>query len=304
MVRIEKILCPVDFFSASERAVDYAIALAKNYEARLILLNVVTPVAPASYELPLNTGKIIDAMTESATARLKKLAKRAEARKVPVETIVRVGEVDMEIREIAKDKKVDLITMGTHGRRPFERWILGSVTERLLRRVSVPMLTIGGKAKAKIAPPAIRRILVTTDFSEGTNDAIKYAFSIGQECQADVTLMHVVNDIDADISGRYRDPLIKSIRMRLEGMVPDEARDWCNASSRVETGLPYKRILGILAKEKFDLLVMNVHGKAMLDRALLGSTAERVVRGAATPVLLIPPSIVSKPKKRTVRKAA
>jgi nucleotide-binding universal stress UspA family protein len=75
MVRIEKILCPVDFFSASERAVDYAIALAKNYEARLILLNVVTPVAPASYELPLNTGKIIDAMTESATARPQKTGK-------------------------------------------------------------------------------------------------------------------------------------------------------------------------------------------------------------------------------------
>ena len=298
MVRINKILCPVDFFPASKRAADYAIALAKAYEAKLILLHVISPVLPASYEIPIDAAEILDSMTDAANGELKKLATRAEAKKVYTEVIVRTGDIDLEIRSLAKDRNVGLIVMGTHGRRGFEKWFLGSVTERLLRRTNVPLLTIGNAANSTKAPPAIRRILVTTDFSEGTADAIRYAFSIGQEYQAKVTLIHVLNDISADISGRYRNTLIKSIRNELEELVPEEARDWCDVSTRVETGLPWTRILDTVKRDKIDLLVMNVHGKSMLDRALLGSTAERVVRGSPAPVLLIPPAAVGKRKRK------
>jgi nucleotide-binding universal stress UspA family protein len=299
MVRINKILCPVDFFPASKRAADYAIALAKAYESRLILLHVVSPVLPASYEIPIDAADILESMTNSAENEMKKLAARARDKKVSTEVVVRTGDIDSEIRSLAKDRKVDLIVMGSHGRRGFEKWFLGSVTERLLRRVQIPLLTISNAANSTKAPPAIRRILVTTDFSEGTADAIRYAFSIGQEYQAKVTLMHVLNDISADISGRYRDTLIKSIRSELEELVPEEARDWCDISTRVETGLPWTRILDSAKRDKIDLLVMNVHGKSMLDRALLGSTAERVVRGSPAPVLLIPPpTAVGKRKKK------
>jgi nucleotide-binding universal stress UspA family protein len=299
MVRINKILCPVDFFPASRRAADYAIALAKAYESKLILLHVVSPVLPASYEIPINAADILESMTNAADNEMKKLAARAQAKKVDAEVVVHTGEIDLEIRSSIKDLNVDFIVMGTHGRRGFEKWFLGSVTERLLRRVDVPLLTIGSIANGTKAPNAIRRILVTTDFSEGTGDAIRYAFSIGQEYQAKVTLMHVLNDISADISGRYRDTLIKSIRTELEDLVPDDARDWCDVSTRVETGLPWTRILDTAKRDKIDLVVMNVHGNGMLHRALVGSTAERVVRGAPAPVLLIPPATLGKRKKKT-----
>src|SRR5262249_37045701 len=71
--------------------------------------------------------------------------------------------------------------------------------------------------------------------------------------------------------------------------VPVEAANWCNVYTRVRTGVPYRVILSMLEDEKIDLLVMNIHGKGMLDRALLGSTAERVVRVAPCPVMLMPP---------------
>jgi nucleotide-binding universal stress UspA family protein len=304
MIRIEKILCPVDFFPSSERAVDYAIALGNNYAARLVLLHVVSPVVPMSYEIPLNTGEITASLIEAAKAQLKIIARRAEAKKIPVQCLVRVGDVDLEIRDAVKEERVDLVVMGSHGRRNFEKWFLGSHTERLLRRARVPLIVIGGKAAAKSAPPLVRNIMVLTDFSEGTHDAMRYAFSIGQECQAKITLMHVLNDIDASISGRYRDPLIKSIRLELESLIPREAGAWCDVNVRVETGLPYRRILKVLREDKFDLLVMNIHGKSMLDRALLGSTAERVMRGAGMPIMLIPRLVAAKGKKRAVRKAA
>src|SRR2546425_5174729 len=78
----------------------------------------------------------------------------------------------------------------------------------------------------------------------------------------------------------------------------EEAKTWCDVDTRVETGVPYRIILRTLEDEKIDLLVMNIHGKGMLDRALLGSTAERVVRAAPCPVMLIPPM-----KRKLKRKA-
>jgi nucleotide-binding universal stress UspA family protein len=255
-------------------------------------------VLPASYELPLDTSEIIESVTSEADRKLNELARRAQAGKVRVVSMIRVGDVDREIREIVEERKVDLIVMGTHGRRGVQKFLLGSETEKLIRTTPVPIVTISGKAGGKASPPRIRRILVTTDFSEGTADAIRHAFSIGQECQAEVTLLHVLNDVDANISGRYRNQLIKSIRLELESLIPEDARDWCDIQVRVETGVPVRRIPRILKTEKFDLLVMNVHGKGMFERVLLGRTAEGVVRSAEIPVLLVPSMTKAKRRKR------
>jgi len=303
MIRIRKILCPIDFFPASRAAAENAVALAKNYGARLIFLHVVEPVAITGYEVPFNLTDFTESMIDGAAAELAKLAKGAEAKGVRTESIVRTGNVDLEIAAAIKDRKADLVVMGTHGRRGFERWFIGSVTERLLRRTTVPLLTMGN-VKGKVAPTAIREILVVTDFSAGTPDAFGYAFSLAKECQAKVTVLHVLNDISADIAGRYREGLIESIREKLEKLVPEGVRNGCKVTARVETGLPWKRILSILDSSRYDLLVMNIHGKSMFDRVTLGSTAERVVRGAAMPVLFIPPAAKAKPLKKQVRKAA
>jgi nucleotide-binding universal stress UspA family protein len=130
---------------------------------------------------------------------------------------------------------------------------------------------------------------VTTDFSDGTPDALAYAFSVAQENEARITLLHVIHDAAADVSGKYRDSLVKGVEKQLADLVPGEARNWCDVVTCVETGVPYRIILRTLEDEKVDLLVMNIHGKGMLDRALLGSTAERVVRASSCPVMLIPP---------------
>jgi nucleotide-binding universal stress UspA family protein len=303
MIRVQNILCPVDFFPASERAADYAAALASNYDAKLTLLHVVSPLISSAYEVPMNVEQIIKSMMESANAGMKRVAGQIKRRNVPVETIVRAGDIDSEILDQVAKRHADMLVMGTHGGQAFGRWFLGSHTERLLRRLPIPVLTIG-PGKAKAAPPAIRRILVTTDFSEGTPDAMDYAFSIAQECQARVTLLHVIDEMTINYQPRYRGPLFRSIGDELEKLVPEEARNWCRITARVESGTPVNEILKVLKRERVDLVVMNIHGKGMLDRALLGSTAERVVRGAGVPVLLIPPLNAGKSKKRPARKVA
>jgi nucleotide-binding universal stress UspA family protein len=299
MISIKKILCPVDFFTASEAAVTYAAGLASNYDAKLCLLHVVSPVVPTAYEYPLQMMDVAKSLEETSRRELRKLeaAARVKGGK-DVEIRVLTGDVCEEIKDAIDVEKPDLVVMGTHGRRGAERWIMGSTTERLLRHSPVPLVTIRGGGERSTVAPSFRRILVTTDFSDGTTDALAYAFSVAQENESQVTLLHVLPEVAMDSSGKYREPLVNGVRKQLEEMVPAEARNWCDIVTRVEDGAPYRIILRTIEDEKIDLLVMNIHGKGMLDRALLGSNAERVVRAAACPVMMIPPM-----KKKFRRKA-
>jgi len=304
MVQIERILCPVDFYPASERAVEYAVILAENYGAELTLLHVVAPILPSAYGVRVDLKSLVEALKEESARKLQQLSRKAESAKVPVECIVRTGEIHQEIKKIVRSARIDFVVMGTHGRRGIERWVLGSVAEQLLRSVKVPLLTIGRREGIEKVPLAIRRILVTTDFSEGTSEAIAYALSIAQECQAHISILHVLGNVGADTSQKYREILTRKIGDQLEKLVQPEARAWCDAKTRVETGLPFKVILRTVEKESIDLLVMNVHGKRGLDRSLLDSTAERVVRAATCPVLMIPPRAATRRKRRPARKVA
>jgi len=296
MVPIKRVLCPVDFFPASERAAEYAVVLARNHNARLTLLHVVSPMISGPYELPIDTVAIMEAMNKGSEIGMKKLAKKAEKAGVQVSCLVRDGFVDEEIKRLSDSEKSDIVVMGTHGRRGFEQWLMGSVTQRILRRLNIPLLTLTATKKIEVGA-TIRRILIATDFSKGAPDAVAYAFSVAQESQASVTVLHVIDDVSADLDPNYREPLILGVQTQLERLVPQAVRDWCQVSTRVETGVPFTTIVKVLKTGKFDLLVMNTHGKSMLDRALLGSTVERVVQSAECPVLLIPPLLKSARKR-------
>ena len=303
MITIKKILCPVDFFSASDRAVDYATGLAANYDSAMHLLHVVAPIVPTAYEYPVALADMVKSVEDAAWPEMNKLVAKVKTAGVAVEGEVRTGDVHDEIKRTIAAARPDLVVMGTHGRRTVERWFMGSTAERLLRHCPVPLVTMTA-AGEQPAATRFRRILVTTDFSAGTPDALAYAFSVAQENESRITLLHVIHDIPADVSGKYRDPLITGVRKELEDLVPAEARNWCEVEARVESGPPYRLILRILEEEEVDLLVMNIHGKGMLDRALLGSTAERVVRAARCPVMLIPPLRKAKPRRKAHVKAA
>ena len=289
MVNIKTILCPVDFFPASEAAVSYATGLAANHEATIHLLHVITPSAAGAYDYAIHTAEIVASMEERSMEEMNRLVAKISAKGVVAEPEVRVGDVYDEIKQDIEMVKPDLIVMGTHGRRGVERWFMGSTTEKLLRHSPVPLVTISAAGEKSWTQPRYKRILVTTDFAEGTADALAYAFSVAQENDSEVVLLHVLHDVSMDSLGRYRDVLIGGVRKQLEDLVPPEAVNWYDIVTRVETGVPYRMILRAIEDERPDLLVMNIHGKGMLDRALLGSTAERVVRAASCPVMMIPP---------------
>jgi nucleotide-binding universal stress UspA family protein len=291
----------VDFFPASLRAVDYAIGLAKKYDAKLHLLHVVSPILYSTEQYAFTVSDIIDSMKKQSERRMKKLEMKARAAGLTIYTDVRTGEVKREIESAVRATKADILVMGTHGRRGMEKWFLGSVTERMLRRSPIPVLTLRGSKKARTTTT---RILVTTDFSEGTDNALNYALSIARANKARLTLLHVLEETRAVISPQYRKEITEGVRRELLQRIPADAQGSPDIDTAVEAGTPYHIILRLLKKERIDLLVMNTHGKGMLHRALLGSTSERVVRAADCPVMLIPPMKKAKSNRRARRRAA
>lgn len=288
MIKLGNILCPVDFFPASQQAVEYATALAGNYGARLHLLHVVSAVIPTSYEFQLNTPEVLKQLQTHAGKKMADLRTKAAESGIAVEADTHIGDIHEGLETALERTGADLVVMGTHGRRGFERWFLGSVTERMLRHCRVPILTISHTGTELRVPPNVGKILVTTDFSEGTDRAMDFALAIAQEAPAEVTLLHVMQQ-----PPESREPIEgvrKILEEHLDSMVPAQARDWCTVNARVEIGTPYQRILSIAEEAGVDLIVMNIHGIGFWERAVMGATAERVLRAAECPVLAIPPA--------------
>jgi nucleotide-binding universal stress UspA family protein len=198
---------------------------------------------------------------------------------------VRFGEIDREILNATEENKVNLIVAGTHGRRGFEHWLIGSVCERLLRRIQVPILTIGRIRRAGLRK--IRGILVGVDFSAGSAEAVAWAFSIAEKLHAGVTLVHVADFVAGDVSAQYKQALLDGVHLEMKKLVPASWNSG-NVTTRVEFGMPFRKILRLAEREKASMIVVGMHGKDMLERTLLGTTAEKVIRASPCPVLAVP----------------
>jgi nucleotide-binding universal stress UspA family protein len=295
VIRIRKILCPVDFSAPSERAAAYAVALAAKSGAAIRILHVVSPLISGDPEFPLNGGSVRKTLESEAKSGLRSLLEKVGVDGVPLEGRTVAGDIFARLLEGIESYKPDLVVMGTHGRRGFKRWILGSTTERMLRHSPVPVLTIPGGGASQARPKPIRNVFVATDLSEDTAEAMTYALSIAEDHAARVTLLHVLDHPRAITSRQYRDALAAEAKNRCAKLMPKRAAGAGQADVRIEAGTPFHVVLEVSRKEKADLLVMNTHGQGMFNRVLLGSTTDRVVRGATCPVLLIPP------KRKTAR---
>jgi len=157
MIALQRILVPHDFSETSEAAVKYAVALAKNFGARLHLLHVGDQARLAlDTEFPLGLeGAVEDAVRE----RLLKILTPAEQADLKPEFAVRAGVPATEIIRYAKDHDVDLIVMGTHGRGFVGHALMGSVAEKVVRTAPCPVLSVQTKQHEFVMPDAVK----TTD---------------------------------------------------------------------------------------------------------------------------------------------
>jgi nucleotide-binding universal stress UspA family protein len=298
MIEIRRILCPIDFSDASRHALEHAVVIAGWYRSRIVALHVGHPMILLS-PLVLFTdppGAILPTEPDRQQLRqqLREWLVPAEKAGLETEALFDEGNSVTRILERARSLPADLIVMGTHGRGGFERLILGSVTERILRKAKCPVLTVPPPATASSKLP-FKQMLCPIDFSEPSISALQFAFSIAQESDARLTIQHVFewSSDDQAIAKRsfelseFRRQWEAETRQRLEGLISDDVRRWCAPEPKLSLGKPYRQILALAEAEHIDLIVMGVHGRNALDLLLFGSTTNHVVQRASCPVLTL-----------------
>jgi CPA2 family monovalent cation:H+ antiporter-2 len=298
MIDIRRILCPIDFSDASRHALEHAVLIAGWYESRIAALHVSHPMILLSPLVLLAdpSGAILPTEPDRQQSReqLRDWLVPAEEAGLETEALFDEGNPVARILERATSLPADLIVMGTHGRGGFERLILGSVTERVLRKAHCPVLTVPPPATAGAKLP-FKHILCPVDFSEPSISALQFAFSIAEESDARLTIQHVFEwPSDDQVSAKrsfdlseFRRQWEAETRQRLESLISDDVRSWCAPEPKLSYGKPYRQILALAEAEHADLIVMGVHGRNALDLLLFGSTTNHVVQRASCPVLTL-----------------
>jgi nucleotide-binding universal stress UspA family protein len=300
MPSIRRILCPIDFSEASAHAIEHASAVAGWYRARLTVLHAYSLMFAPVPALPPPAERV----TESELERTRGLAldsvQPAIRGGVDVDIVVEPGSPAPMILSHAAALPADLIVMGTHGAAGFERLVLGSVTEKILRKASCPVLTVPPRAHATTRFP-LTRILCAVDFSEWSFAAVELASSFAQQSGAALELLHVIEwpweeppapDLaqipheQAAALGEFRRYLVAGATKRLESLGTPSLRDR-PFFTRVCHGKPYAEILRAAANDRVDLIVLGVHGRNPLDVMMFGSTANQIVRRATCSVLTL-----------------
>jgi nucleotide-binding universal stress UspA family protein len=304
MIAIDRILCPVDFSECSSHAMGHAAAVAAWYQAPLTVLHVFSniPVFDVAPALGVTTMPPVALREIDRSAMLDALRTFV----APVTSLARVDAQLLEApdprREIlaqAASLGASLLVMGTHGRSGFDHLLLGSVTEKIIRKAPCPVLVVPRHAAEPATPdhPPFKRILCAVDFSETSVHALAYALDLAQEADARISLLHVI-EIPPEL-GEF--PLAKDVNIngiraaseaeylqRLRALIPPEARTYCSVATQVSEGRAHREILKAAAGENADLIVMGVQGRGAVDLLLFGSNTHAVIRAAACPVLAVP----------------
>jgi nucleotide-binding universal stress UspA family protein len=292
-MRITKVLVPVDFSPPSTVAVNHAVLLARRFRAKLSLLHVIEPSTALMYTFPTESEAAERKRIERAERMLAAMLSPEDQDDLDLETSVAVGDISSTIEMAVHQQHADIVVMGTHGRGLMGRWLIGSVTQSLLRKIDVPILTVCHAT----GPLSFKRILFATDFSEGSAEGLDFTMDLAATLNSELVVAHV---IDRRPVVTFETPEVAAVFDAEQQRFMEEAQtsfkqieaEASGRKVRVETvlaeGIPADAIARIADENTVDFVVLAVSRKSRMDRILLGSTAEKVIRDANVPVLSVP----------------
>jgi nucleotide-binding universal stress UspA family protein len=282
---MQRILIATDFSAASERARDYAIALAAP-STILTLLHAHPLPLPQCMEADFEPDWMQPepGVREEALERLHRFGAPARSAGLATRLVLHEGLPAEVILAEAAVLQPDLIAMGTHGRRRLERWTMGSTAERVVRLASAPVLTMASRG---LEPPSrIREVLCPLSL-EGDAWTIAFAGALAGRCGASLTVLHVLEGAFGQAPGNWR---VEKARERLSEAVAAQDRS-VRAEAVVLAGNPAREILRIAAERAANLIVMGVHERSPVSRSCLGKTSDQVGREASCAVIRLPSAV-------------
>ncbi len=278
-ISFKNILFLTDFSEASNAAVAYATGMAQHYNAQLYAGHSCDPVI-----LTETAGiNILQEVEENSRARLETLARETGTKTVP---LFALGSVASAVPFWISEHGIDLIIMGTNGRRGLQHFLLGSTAEAIVRSATCPVLTVGPHVTTRPYQDfSVESILFPTDLGAHAEFGAQYALSVARENCAGITFMHVVTQDEAFQSDRSA--LVATSYQKLENIVPPDTKEWTKSDFIVEVGDPVKEVLGYAETERPDLIVLGLPAGKNFNGSFHSSVTYKIIAGAPCPVLTV-----------------
>jgi nucleotide-binding universal stress UspA family protein len=293
-MQFRRVICATDFSDFSNRTIPYGVAIAREFDAKLYVCHVIDLSAVTIYgEFQLDPVGQQIRIQEEAQGHL---AKMPGLEQVMWEPLIAVGQPAAEIARMVEEKSIDLVITSTRGHSGWKRLILGSVTQRLIRTLSCPLLAVQspdeGFIEKGVSGIRLKKILVGSDFSADSALAMNYGLSLAQEFEAELHLIHVVEPPTYQELLKPGDHVPDTVfsdafKEKLNGLVPKEARIWCSLQVAILRGQPYEELVAYAVTQEMDMIVLGVRGYGLVRSLLMGSTTDRVVRRSPCPVLTV-----------------
>jgi nucleotide-binding universal stress UspA family protein len=300
MKKIERILFPTDFSSCARFAAGNALAFAKQCGAELYLLHASLLYAsdPNDPDKPFPTDEdhreVLPQPEPYVRRRMTELLSSYSHEGVTVQQVQIRGYNEVtSIKAYLRENAIDVVVMGTHGRRGFKRWLLGSVAEEIVRTVECPVITVKDGWEGNLAKP--ESILVPLDFSTVSRHALREAYQLAITLGTSLELLHVVQEpFFQDLYGtdipnpeRFQAETSTKAREIMQNMLAED--DFTNhpgVATKVTVihGHPAREIVRYAKTAKSGLIFMAHRGHTQLVDRILGSVTEHVVRTARCPV--------------------
>src|SRR5579864_420154 len=292
IMHFERMLCPIDFSDFSVSAYEYALTIADYYKAHLVVLHTIESWKYPYADYAGSSGDFADfskSLCEGGSAKLKEFVKKHWRAGIEPQLVVDRGNASDLILSFAQSHNIGVIVMGTHGRRGFDRLVLGSTTDRVIRKASCPVLVVSNPSHSDMTTTPegkhhLSRILYCTDFSVNSEHALEYAISVAAEYAAELTLLHVVEEKSG---GRRTEAVLAMCKEQLDKLVPGpEGRNF-KVTCEVKLGKGYEEIVRYAKETQTSLIAITARGGDALDRAVFGSTTYRVIQLGPCPVLAV-----------------
>ena len=322
-IETKKILCAIDFSDFSNIVLAYGKSMASEFGSTLCLCHILSGTLMISSlgHSYIDYTDIEAGRVQSAKDQLEKMAEELD---IECEIIVSSGHAADEINRIVSENDIDLVIAATHGGSGIKRFLVGSVTDRLVKILQCPLLVLFSRKKYSVSiiekNIKLKKILVGCDFSPDSQLAFDHALSLAQEFQTQLYLAHVIRPIeqinlsapdyikiqgDGDYANwtppeyielqkktnnedlKNKGTLIHRLEKQLLDMVPEDCRNWCTPITVMLEGQPYKELIDYAVQKEVDMIVIGVHGHGLLERFLVGSTTDRVISQASCPVLVV-----------------
>lgn len=293
----DKILVPLDCSDLAEIALPYAEKLAGSMGSKITLIHVSESADDDHDHLH---RAYIEKMVEITKQSIKKYFEKLSVKSIKVDSVFFTGHIAEQIVDYAEVQKIGIIVMATHGRSGIRRWILGSVAAKVVSATEQPMLLI----RAKEASPKRRKkqifkkALVTLDGSKESEAIIPYIGEIASKLKTEVVLFNVVAPVQFfyGIPGESSnqpygpdeiDKIVAKRKGYLDTLGAGLKDKGIKTSSKVVVGEPAKDIISKADEMHADVVAMSTHGHSGIDRWTLGSTADKVLHGGNTPIMLV-----------------